>query len=110
MEKTPFIGQLDRKIQIVELVKTQNSTGEMEVTQNVISEPFAQMNDVSGSEDVEGKIRHIINRTYTIRHNTSLLGKATELVVLDNGQKFNIYHATEIGRKQYLKLLVRDYE
>lgn len=110
MEKTPFIGALDRKIQIVELVKTQNSTGEMEVTHTVFAEPFAQMNDVSGSEDVEGKIRHIINRTYTIRHNTSLLGKATELVVLDGVQKFNIYHVMEIGRKQYLKLLVRDYE
>lgn len=110
MEKTPFIGQLNRKIQIVELVKTQNSTGEMEVTQNVISEPFAQMNDVSGGEDVEGKIRHIINRFYVIRYSAMIRMRASELVVIDGEQKFNIYHAMEIGRKQFLKLLVKDYE
>jgi head-tail adaptor len=110
MEKTPFIGQLDRKIQIAELVKTQNSTGEMEVAPNVIFEPFAQMNDLSGSEDVEGSVRHIINRFYMIRYNPMIRMRASELVVIDNGQKFNIYHAMEVGRKQFLKLLVKDYE
>jgi len=110
MEKTPFIGQLDRKIQIVELVKTRNSTGEMEVTHNVISEPFAQMNDLSGSEDVEGSVRHIINRFYMIRYSPMIRMRASELLVIDSGQKFNIYHAIEVGRKQFLKLLVRDYE
>lgn len=110
MEKTPFIGQLDRKIQIVELVKTRNSTGEMEVAQNVVSEPFAQMSDVSGSEDVEGKVRHIVNRYYVIRYNAMVRMRASELLVLDNGQKFDIYHSIEIGRKRYLKLLVKDYE
>ena len=110
MEKTPFIGQLNRKIQIAELVKTQNSTGGMDVDPNVIAEPFAQMSDVSGGEDVEGKIRHIINRHYVIRYSAMIRMRASELVVLDNGQKFSIYHALEIGRNQYLKLLVREYE
>lgn len=109
MEKTPYIGQMNRKIEIVELVKTQNSTGEEQVTENVISEPFARMDEVSGSEDAEGKIRHIINRTYTIRHNTSVLRKATELVVYDNSQKFSVYHVKEIG-KTHLLLLVNYYE
>jgi head-tail adaptor len=110
MEKTPFIGQLDRKIQIVELVKTQNTTGEMEVAQLVLSEPYAQMNDVSGNEDVEGKIRHIINRFYIIRYSETIRMHASELILIDNGQQFSIYHAVELGRKKYLKLLVRDYE
>lgn len=110
MEKTPFIGQLDRKIKIVELVKTRNTTGEMEFAQLVLSEPYAQMNDVSGSEDVEGKIRHIINRFYVIRYSETIRKRAFELVLIDNEQQFNIYHAVEIGRKKFLKLLVRDYE
>lgn len=100
---------MNRKIQIVELIKQQNSTGEEETTQNVISEPFAFMDDVSGSEDAEGKIRHIVNRTYTIRHNTSVLRKATELVVLDNGQKFSVYYVKEVGRT-HLILGVNLYE
>lgn len=110
MEKSPYIGKMDRPIKIVELVKTPNSTGEEEVTENVIAEPFSEMIEVSGSEDADGKIRHIINRTYTIRHNTSVLRKATELVVIDGLQKFNVYHIKEIGRKMHLMLLVKDYE
>lgn len=109
MEKAPYIGQMNLKIKIVELVKTQNSTGEEVVTENVISEPFARMDEVSGSEDAEGKIRHIINRTYTIRKNTSVLRKATELIVHDDGQKFSVYHVKKIG-KTHLLLLVNYYE
>lgn len=110
MDKSPFIGQMDRKIQIVELVKTKNSTGELEVTENVISEPFSFMNEVSGSEDAEGKIRHLINRTYIIRYNAIVLQRASELVVIDGLQKFSIYHVKEIGRKKHMTLLVNDYE
>jgi hypothetical protein len=110
MEKSPYIGQMDRKIQIVELVKTKNSTGELEVTENVIAEPFAYMNEVSGSEDADGKIRHIVNRTYIIRYNAIVLQKANELVVVDGSQKFSVYHPKEIGRKKHIALLVNDYE
>ncbi|OXB01745.1 hypothetical protein B0A75_04705 [Flavobacterium oncorhynchi] len=109
MDKSPYIGQMNRKIKIVEFEKTQNSTGEEEIAENVISEPFAFMNEVSGSEDADGKIRHIVNRTYTIRYNTSVLRKATELVVYDNEQKFSVYHVKEIGNT-HLVLLVTNYE
>lgn len=110
MDKNPFIGQMDRKIQICELVKTRNSTGEEEVTQNVVASPFAYMNEVSGGEDVEGKIRHLINRTYTIRYNAAVLPNIIEKVLIDGTETFEIYHAKEIGRKRHLILMVRDYE
>lgn len=110
MDKNPFIGQMDRKIQVCELVKTRNSTGEQEVSQNVIANPFAFMNEVSGGEDVEGKIRHLINRTYTVRYNAALLVNTIELVVIDGNQKFEVYHAKEIGRKKHIILMVKDYE
>jgi len=110
MDKSPFIGQLDRVISIVELIETRNTTGEMDVTEAVIATPYAFMNDVSGSEDVEGKIRHLINRTYVIRYNELIKSKATEMMVIDGNQKFDIYHVQEIGRRKHLKLLVRDYE
>ena len=110
MDKSPFIGQLDRVISIVELIETRNTTGEMDVTENTIATPYAFMHDVSGSEDVEGKIRHLINRTYVIRYNELIKNKATEMMVIDGNQKFDIYHVQEIGRRKHLKLLVRDYE
>lgn len=110
MEKTPFIGQMDRLISIVELVKTRNSTGEEETTNSVVANPYAQMNDVSGNEDVEGKVRHLINRTYMIRYNANVKAKANALVIIDDSKKYDVYHIKEVGRKKYLEILVKDYE
>jgi head-tail adaptor len=110
MEKSPFIGQLDRRIQIVELVGTRNTTGEIETTENAIAMPYAKMVDVSGSEEVDGKVRHLINRTYIIRYNALVKAKANELIIIDGLHKFNVYHIKEIGRKKHLELLVKDYE
>lgn len=110
MEKTPFIGQMDRLISIVELVKTRNSTGEEETTNSVVAIPYAQMTDVSGNEDIEGKVRHLINRTYIIRYNPTVKAKANALVIIDESKKYDVYHIKEIGRKKYLEILVKDYE
>jgi hypothetical protein len=110
MEKAPFIGQLNRKIKIVELISTPNSTGEMEPVKNEIAAPFSYMEDSSGNEDVEGKIRHVMNRFYVIRFSDVIKNKGTELMVIDGTKEFDIYHIQEIGRRKHLKLLVRDYE
>lgn len=110
MEKTPFIGQMDRKISIVELVKTRNSTGEEETTETVVANPYAQMKDVSSNEDFEGKVRNLINRTYIIRFNAALKANANSMVVIDGGTRYGIYHIKEIGRRSYLEILVKDYE
>lgn len=110
MQKTPYIGQMDRLISIVELVKTRNSTGEEEVTETVVANPYAQMIDVSANEDFEGKVRHLINRTYIIRYNPTVKAKAEELVINDDGKKYSVYHIKENGRKKFLEILVKDYE
>lgn len=109
-EKSPFIGQMDRQIKVVELVKTQNATGEQEDTDNVIATVFACMNDVSGGETVDGKVRHLINRTYTVRWNLAIKQQSNTLVVVDGNLRFEVYHLKELGRKRHLQLLVKDYE
>ena len=109
-EKTPFIGQMDRLISIVELVKTRNSTGEEETTEVAVSNPYAQMTDVSSNEDFEGKIRNLINRTYIIRYNVDVKTKANALVIHDDSKKYTVYHVKELGRKKYLVILAKDYE
>ncbi len=110
-DQLPFIGQLNRKIQILKMVKTRNSTGEEEIVYNVIASPYAMMQDISGNEDIEGKVRHFINRHYTIRW-CGIFGAnvTTDLLVQDGTNRFNIYHNIELGRKQFIKLLVREYE
>lgn len=109
MEKT-FIGQMDRKIQLVQKVKTQTTTGAEVSSEVVISEPFAAMKDISGGEEVDGKVRHLVSRTYTIWFNPFVKEKGTALIVVDEGRKFEILHTIEVGRRQYLELRVKSYE
>lgn len=110
MEKKPFVGQMDRKIQIVEKTYTQNDMGEKTSTDTVVCEPFSQMEDIGGSEDVEGKVKHLVNRTYVIRYRSEVKSKANELFIIDDGKRFMIEHMIEIGRKSHLKLIARLYE
>jgi hypothetical protein len=110
MEKMPFIGQMHTIIKIVEKVETRNSTGEMDVTDIVIAIPVSFREDISGSEDVEGKIRNMIKRSYIIRYSDEIKAKGDDLVVIDGNKRFDIYYIQELGRRRFLKLMVRDYE
>lgn len=109
MEKT-FIGQMDRMIQLVQNTKSQTETGAEVSTPTVVSECWAAMKDLSGGEEVEGKVIHLVSRTYTIWFNPVIKEKGTALVLMDEGRKFEILHTIEIGRKQYLELRVKLYE
>lgn len=109
MEK-PFIGKMDRKVSIVKFVSTRNSTNEKEVTQEVISEPWASMDDISGTEDVEGKIRYLVNKKFTIRYNQEVNDLKNQLGLLFEGKLFDVINVIEIGRKSHLQLIVKNYE
>lgn len=110
MEKSPFIGQMDRKITVVEKVISRSTTGAETFTDNTICEPYACLNEMGGSEDVEGKVIHLINRSYTIRYRAEVKATANQLIVIDDGKRYEIYHAKEIGRQKHIELLVRNHE
>lgn len=110
MADNPFTGQMDRKIQLVEKVKTQTETGSEVSSEAVIAAPFAFMKDVSGGEEVDGKVKHLVNRIYTIRFNPTIKQKGTALIVVDENRKFEILHIIELGRKKHLELRVKSYE
>ena len=105
----PFIGAMNRKIVIIEKSINQTSTGSEKTTEVTICEPYAAMIDNSGSEDVEGKVIHLINRSYTIRTNADVKSKGTKLIVIDEEKRFEIFHIKEIG-KTHLELLCKNYE
>lgn len=102
----PFIGQMDRLIGVLLVEKVKDTSGGVSEVITTIAAPFAYMKEVSGAEDPEGKIRHIVNRTYTIRYNQQVLEKNIRLKILDNGQTFNVYHVKELGRKKHLEIMV----
>jgi head-tail adaptor len=110
MAEKPFIGQMDRKISIVKFVSTRNSTNEKEVTQEVIADPWARMEDISGSEDVEGKVRYLVSKKFTIRYNQTVNDLKNQLGLLYDGKLFDVINVVEIGRKSHLQIFVKNYE
>lgn len=108
--KNPFVGQLDRVIQIIAETNTQNQVGEQRPSETVVAQPWAYMVESGGDEDVDGKIRHLIERRYIIRYNSDVLANGHEYIVRDNNVNYEVYHVMELGRKQHLQLLVKRNE
>lgn len=110
MSYNPHIGEMDRKVTIVSLIKTQTVTGADVVTDSVIANPFAKMFEVSASENVDGKVRLLLNRKYVIRYNAQVVNLANKLVLIDDNIRFNIESVKIIGRKKHIEISVNDYE
>lgn len=110
MAKNPFIGQMDREISLVEKKSTQSATGAETLNEVVVSEEWAYMQDISGGEETDGKIKHLVNRTYTIRHNDDVLSKSNALILIDESQRFEVLHVIPIGRRKHLEIRVKAYE
>lgn len=110
MEKNPYIGQMDRVVQLVEKTKTRTETGSEISTNTPVCSPFAKMTDISGNEVVDGKIKHLVNRIYVVRFNDVIKSKGTALVLIDEGREFEVIHILELGRKQHLEIRVKIYE
>lgn len=106
----PFIGQMDRRIVIYENVKTQNGIGEEKIERQKITACWARVDFDTGSENVEGNIRHLMNKSFTIRFNQTVLERGNEFVVEYNNQFYVITHVSEIGRRSYLQLMCFIYD
>lgn len=105
MSTLPYIGQLDRRISIIEDVRTQTTTGEKNTTANAFVSCWAKVDDVSGSEVEDGKVRALNVRRYTIRYNPALVEKQiTDLRINDNNTLYNIYSVAFLGRQEYIEL------
>jgi hypothetical protein len=109
MSKNPFIGQMDRLVSLVVKKPTQSNTGAESSADIQVAEEWAFMQDVSGTEDTDGKIKHLINRTYTIRYNEDVKSKSNTLILIDDSQKYEVIHVIEIGRKKHLEIRVKTY-
>jgi head-tail adaptor len=94
----------------VKFVTTRNSTNEKEITEEVISEPFAHVQDISGSEDVEGKVRYMVTKSFTIRYNQVVNEFKNQLGLNFEGKRYDVVNVVEIGRKTHLKIIVKNYE
>lgn len=99
-------GQLDRKIAVKRLYYKRDETGaERLAAKTVIDNIWAKAEDLSGLEDeANGRIVSVSIRQFTVRYNDELLKDYKNLVIVDNGNEFDIIHIKEIGRKSYLQI------
>ena len=106
----PFIGQMDRLIKIVSFGSVRNETNEKRTIHLPVCSPYAMMEDLSATEEVEGKVRAVIIKKYTIRYNASVSLFKNKLAIIDQGVTYNVTGVLEIGRKYRLQLTVKKYE
>lgn len=110
MEKIPYIGQKDRRIKIQSQVETRNVVGGVVTELVLIAEVFAYCKELSGGEDVEGKVRHHLNRSYTIRYQKELFQNLTKYKIEDAGTLYEVEHVKMIGRNNHIEIIVKHHE
>ncbi len=108
--KRIFSGQLDRKITLIYEELVPNSIGEEKPEKRVLCRPWAKLDEVSGGEDVEGKILHRTNRSFIVRFRPEIKQMSNKLSVDYEGVLFDVTHVKEIGRREFLEIQCVVYE
>lgn len=111
MENLPYIGQLQYPITIEREVKGRTTTGEESATSyETVLDLKAKLSRQNGNDDVEGKVRTLIDRSYIVRFRSELLEDTDTLYVVDGTERYRIYNVRELKRKRWLEILVTQYE
>lgn len=105
----PFIGQLNRVIEIFKCEKTINEIGEEKLNKSLITVVFAHLEEMGGTEEIQGNIRHLNNRKFTIRYNALIQEQGQTLVLKYRDIEHQITQVIEIGRKSHLQLICYSY-
>ena len=109
MDKKPFVGQLDRYIELKEKSFVASGFGGKKSTGVLVCHAWSKMEDLSGDEVQEGTIKYLVNRVYYVRWRADLRVKQNTLFLVDEGKKFEVVAMHDVGRKEYLKLVVKVY-
>lgn len=105
MNTNTYIGQLDRRISIKEDVRATSSTGEKTKTPTLFNTVWSKVEDVSGNEDIDGKIIALNVRKYIVRYDPALvLKEITDMFIDDAGEVYNIHSVSYQGRKEFITL------
>lgn len=104
MEKNINIGQLKEKIQIVTVVKQPNAINELVEQEQTVSNCYAMLKDLTGSEAIDGKVIALDVKVFIIHYRSAIEKSAVKLFVRYLGLDYNINGVSRIGHKKYLAL------
>lgn len=106
MEKTPYIGAMNRLVTLYTKETVVNEVSEHKEMLVEAVNPWAKMEDKSGAQVVDGEVYSTVNRTYTIRRIQTVVQNGLAMVLGDGALQFEVISMREIGRT-HLELHVR---
>lgn len=104
MAKKQAIGTLDRRVELVKYTSVKSSTGAPEKTEQSLGTFWAKIDDVSGSEGIEGQVISLAVRKYIMRYQPQLVADGVLIYIKDVDGQYNINSVANLGRKEYLEL------
>ncbi|WP_449284323.1 phage head completion protein [Lutibacter aestuarii] len=104
------IGSLNRSVMLKTISITESDTGEDVPLEVNFKQVWASLDDLSGSEDADGKIIALNVRKYVIRYIKEVVISGVEMLVVDEDGTYNITSVQQLGRKNFLLLKCRKRE
>jgi hypothetical protein len=101
-----YVGQLNRRVSIMEVIEQKSSTsGAVLEFESLIKNCWAKVEDTLVEEQLEGKVAVYDTKYFTIRFDKRCYGKgATDHLIRYQGEKFEILGVTQVGNQNYLKI------
>ena len=102
----PLAGALDTPVKFLQAQDGRNAINErvksfVELTTRPV---FAKREDVSGSESLEdGTVIALQVRRYFIRYRQDLYNLSTDVIIEDDGVKWNVNYAGKHGRNEFIE-------
>ncbi len=104
MRKNISIGELNERINLQrEIQQKSDVSGSIQRVWKVYKNCWAKVVDLSGSEEIEGRILYVNTKVFTIRFDRSMLN-ATDRRVEYMGFYYNIVSVITKGKKQWMEI------
>lgn len=113
MEKDAlFIGNMDRRIQVIEKITTKSEdTGAEILTNNLLAEVWAERKTASSDKQLDDKVVALNVVVFGIHYHPDIVSKnIQDLFVIDEGVEYEVYGVEPTGRKKYIKLKTQKRE
>lgn len=105
MNKPINIGQLKHRITINQVTEIKSpTTGEKVPTEVLYKSVWSKIDDVSGSESLEGKVISLNVRKYIVAYRKEIVINGETMLVVDVDGTYNVNSVQQVGFKQYLIL------
>lgn len=105
MAKKIFIHELNTVIEIFTVTQVKDDlTGESTETDILLGGLHTKRIDVSGEEELNGKMVSVNIRKYICRYNKNIMLNGTDMYIVDEDGKFDIHFVESIGSRYMLSL------